>query len=384
MLLAALAADNLKAQSPPAATNSQPPPPTTEVDSRLPEVDFYFPEGELDFRLNGLIKNAFYEGQLRYNFPKGDITAFLRYRYYGFRTIYQIGVFDSLEFEALEKLDNDFQRVRGSLLLLQWPHSFHHRTSFLLELDRITSNKEEFRFSTNRTNTFLRLGYQIGTPDDDRSNAIVGETRASIRQLLTAHRKIGPRGFGWTGALTYGFDWSGGDFEYVKAEFEGLKRFELKNHMLIVARLHGGSFLDKQTVREGADIEAIDSFSIPRNEFFALDGRDNLRGLQQGLRGTEELHTTMEWFLPWFVEDQRDAIGVQWNNWYWILYGGYGTIGFDRHIYSDSNSYILDLGLGFEGSFRLKKRDFFVSAILAHAVDQGDDVEARLSIKSVH
>jgi len=35
---------------------------------------------------------AFFEGQVKYNFVKGDITAFLRYRYYGYRRTYRLSL----------------------------------------------------------------------------------------------------------------------------------------------------------------------------------------------------------------------------------------------------------------------------------------------------
>lgn len=376
---------------PPQAAQQEPPPsqPAEPPDDRrrdpdlLPSVDFYFPEGELDFRLNGLIKNAFYEGQVRYNFVEGDISAFLRYRYYGYSRTYLLGVFDEVEFEEIEKLDNDFQRVRGGLFLLQWPQSYHHRTFVLAEVDRITSNKEELRFSTNRTNTFLRIGHQIGTPNDERSNAIVGETRATVQRLFTTHRKIGPYGAGLTGALTWGNDFLG-DFDYVKAEFEALKRFDLRRDLFLVSRVHGGTFLYKQLVRDDPELEPVERYSIPRGEFFRLDGRENLKGLKERLRGTEELHATAELFFPWFVEKNRRAIGLQWQTWYWILYGGYGTIGFDREVFTDEDTYVPDIGVGFETAVALRKYTFFLSGIVAESLRGEGGVEARLSVKSYH
>lgn len=367
------------------ATSSEAAPDETSSrrsDGFLPSLDVYFPEGELDFRLNRLVKNAFFEGQIRYNFIDADISAFLRYRYYGYARTYTIGVFDVLEFENIEELDNDFERVRGGLLLLEWPHSYHRRTFLLAETDRITSNKEEFRFSTNQTNTFLRLGYQLGTPNDARSNAIVGETRASIQRLFTPLRRIGPQGAGLTGALTFSTDLLG-DFQYVKLELEGLKRFDLGRRTSLIHRVHAGTFFDEKTVeRDGDDVEPFERLSIPRTDFFRLDGRDNLRGLDQGLRGTNELHTTFELFLPWFQDAERRALGLDWKTWYWILYGGVGAVGFDTSALTDTGSYIQDLGVGFEAAFELRGYSFFVAGIVAHALGDEGALKTRLSIKS--
>lgn len=359
-------------------------PETENTTPLLPSLDFYFPEGQMDLKVHSLIKNAYYAGQVRYDFVNGDISAFLRYRYYGFGTVYQIGVFDEIEFENLQKLSNDFTRTRGSLLLLQWPHNYHSRTYLLAELDRYTSNKEEFRFSTNKTNTFIRLGHQLGTPNDRRSNAIVGETRAYTEQLFTPHQKIGPHATGLTGALTWAFNNLGGDFQYLKAEGEVVKRFELPHRTALVGRLHGGTFFYKKTVRSDPSLDPLDLLSIPRSEYFRLDGRDNLKGVAEKLRGTDQVLTTWEYFIPWFLDDQRQALHLRWQNWYWIAYAGAGAIGLDGSVATRFNNYIPDVGLGFESSVRLKNYTFFLAGVVAHALDQTGGLKARLSVKSYH
>src|SRR5947208_7932970 len=64
-------------------TEGEPLPPKATAQF-LPRLDVYFPEGDLDLRISHLINKTFFEGQVKYNFVNGDITAFLRYRYYGF------------------------------------------------------------------------------------------------------------------------------------------------------------------------------------------------------------------------------------------------------------------------------------------------------------
>ncbi len=348
----------------------------------LPRLDIYFPEGRLDLRLSRLIKNAFFEGQIKYDFVRGDISAFLRYRYYAYRSIYQLSVFDSVEFEDVEDFDNDFERVRGALFLTEWPHDYHHRTFFLAEIDRLSSSKEELRFSNNRTDTFVRVGFQRGTPDDARSNAIVGETRARAENLFTAHRKIGPSGAGFTGALTYSFDFPDADFNYLKFEFEGLKRFDLSPEAFAVARVHGGTFPHKEMVREAPEIPESDRYSIPRSVLFRLDGRENLKGVGGRRRGTEEFHSTVEFFVPWFLNRNHRFLAVDWENFYWVFYGGYGTIGFDPEVYTDFDSYYPDLGFGFEATFKLKDYTFFISGLVAQAFRDDEGLESHISIKS--
>lgn len=356
--------------------------------SLIPNLNVYFPEGELDLRVNRLVKKVFVEGQVKYNFIDGDISAFMRYRYYGYERAYQFSVFDEVEFDDLEEFSSDFERTRGILLLTEWPHSYHRRTFLLTELDRISSNKDEFIFDTGKTNLFLRLSTQIGTPSDERSNAIVGENRARVERLFTAFRDIGPGDAGLTAALTWGTDLVIGDFDYIKLELSGLKRFELPRGAFVVGRLHGGTFFDKtlldRDIGEGGRLPETGLYSIPRDEFFRLDGRDNLKGLDLRLRGTEELHNTWEVVYPWFVGESHRALKLNWQNWYWVLYGGAGTIGFDRAVISEIQDYVLDAGVGFEASFKLRDYEFFLSTLVAQAFNAEGDIQLRLALKSYH
>lgn len=357
----------------------------------LPRLEVFFPEGDVDVRVNRLVNKVFFEGQMQYNFLEGDITAFLRYRYYGYRRTFQITAFDAVEFEGLEELSDEFTRVRGLLGLIQWPHDYHHRSSLLVEIDRLISNKEELEVTANnKTNTFVRFGYQIGTPRDGRSNAIVGETRARVEELFTPVRQIGPGASGLTMAATYGFDYGPGDFDYVKLEGEALKRFRLGRSSL-VGRLHLGSFPIVDRCEDGQpgtpcetvpDLSEEDRYSTPRSELFRLDGREQLKGLDARIRGTHEIHNTWELFYPWFLDRRRKALGVEWENWYWVLYGGVGNAGFDSNVFVEPNDLIYDVGVGFESSFQLKKYKFFVGGLIAKALNGQGDVEARLSIKS--
>lgn len=350
----------------------------------LPEIDIYVPEGRLDLRLGRIVKNAFFEGQLKYDFVGGDISAFLRYRYYGYKMIYQLGLFDSVEFSDLGELDNDFERVRGLLFLTEIPHSYHYRTFFLAEVDRLQTNKQELRFSNERTNAFVRLGFQRGTPDDGRSNSIVGESRARVENLFSAHRKIGPSQTGFTAALTYSLGFAGSDFDYLKAEFEALKRFDLSPEVFVVARAHGGSFLTKEKVRQDGDLLLQDQYSIPRSELFRLDGRENLKGIDDDIFGTDEFHATVELFVPWFIERSRKFLGLEWETFYWVFYGGAGTAGFDSDVFTDFDEYFPDVGVGFEASFKLRDYTFFLGTIIAQAVRDGNDIETHVVLKSYH
>lgn len=354
----------------------------------LPQLDVYFPEGELDLRVNRLINEVFFEGQVKYNFIEGDITAFLRYRYYGNKRTTQFTVFDSIEFDDIdEDVKSEFDRVRGTLMLFQWPYNYNHRSFFLAELDRISSNRQDEGdrlLRTGDTNTFIRLGYQLGTPDEGRSSAIAGETRARSQRLFSAFREFGPGAATLTAALTYGFEIQDlSDFNYLKGELEGAKRFDLSDRSFLIGRLRGGTFIHAGRIDPAPEEprSPLDLYDIPQSEFLSVDGRADLKGIDAP-SGTDVVLTTWEFFFPWFLEEQRDFLRLEWQNWYWVLYAGAGNVGFDRDIYTDFSNYLVDAGLGFESSFRLRRYRFFISAIVAQALKGDGSVEARVSLKS--
>lgn len=351
----------------------------------VPDLEYFFPEGEFDLRLNRLIDKVFFEGQVRYDFVDGDITAFMRYRYYGFRRTYQLSVFDAIEFDDVESFDDEFERIRGVLWLTQWPHSFHRRSFLAAEVDGISSNKEELQSNDGQTNWFLRFGYQVGTPNDSRSNAIVGERRAQVERLFTPYRAIGPGDAGFTGAVTWGFEELGGDFEYLKVEVEALKRFELPKETFLIGRLHAGTFPHKPPI-EGAppDAQVSERYRIPRNELFRLDGRNNLKGLDTKDRGTEEVHTTWELLVPWFTDEERRFLKLDWRTWYWTIYAGYGNLGTTSDTFSELSEYSKDVGLGFQSSFEVRGYRFFLSALAAQELRAGAGTKVRVSFKSYH
>ena len=234
-----------------------------------------------------------------------------------------------------------------------------------------------------QTNTFFRLGYQIGTPDDARSNAIVGESRSRSQQLFTAVREIGPGDAGFTAAATYSSDRVGGDFRYLKLETESLKRFRITERTFVIGRLSAGTFvLEDRIAPADGEVVDVDQWSIPRGEYFHLDGRDNLRGVNDKIAGTKKLITTWELFFPWFIGENRSFLRAEWQNWYWVLYGGYGTVGFERQRWSDLGGYTPDVGVGFETSLKVRNYRFFIGGILAQALKDSGGVEARFSVKS--
>lgn len=346
----------------------------------LPQLDLLFPEGALDLKVSRLINKVLFEGQVRYTFVNGDITAFLRYRYYGDASTTQVEVFDQINFGHLG-LNTTFDRTRGFLVFEEWPRSYTFRTFAMAEVDRLSSNQQSALETNNFTNTFVRLGAQLGTPGDNRTQAIVGDTRSYIPNIFTAVREIGPNQFSFTSALSYGAPV--GAFDYVKLEAEALKRFDLTNSVFLVGRVHLGSFPYSRIAEADAPAtDPVDRFAIPLDELFNLGGPDNLKGVSSDLIGTQELHNTWELFFPWFVGQDHRVLDTHWQSWYWILYAGVGTLGDSSKAYTDLSSYIPDTGLGFESSVHIWRYRLFVSSIVARALKGSNHLEARLSVRS--
>jgi hypothetical protein len=171
----------------------------------------------------------------------------------------------------------------------------------------------------------------------------------------------------------------------VKFELEALKRFDITRRTFLIGRLRGGTFPKVAKAEERTlppDPDKIDLYAVPRADAFRLDGREYLKGYDNRTRGIEQLLTTWEYFFPWFLESHRSFLRLDWQNWYWILYTGIGTLGFDREVYKDFDSYIPDAGIGFESSFKLRKYRFFLSGIVAQALKGDGGLEARVSVKS--
>src|SRR5437016_3424446 len=96
-------------QTTPAPVPSQIPQPTPPLspiaasgyDRRDSLPNIYLADGRASIRLRKLIKNVLFESQIDYKFVTGDISTFLRYKYYAQNFTYKIGVFDSISFGAI-------------------------------------------------------------------------------------------------------------------------------------------------------------------------------------------------------------------------------------------------------------------------------------------
>lgn len=395
-----------KPQTPPAATGPNPPATLSDAASgalerrdALPSVNIYLPEGQASVRLRKLIRNVLFESQIDYEFVNGDISTFLRYKYYARNYTYRIGVFDSIEFPDLTSdSKQEFERVRGGLLLVGIPKDYDNRYFVLLQDDRLTFGDTDDP-DNRKNNIYMKVGYQYGTQFDERMNAIVGETRGRLTPVLTAFRDIGPQRTGLAAAITQAAELSTGDYQYTKFETEGLHRFDLTETSFIFSRLHLGAFLIRREVdavprdRDGdGDLDepaAWESYNIPRYEMFRIGGREALKSISANDEaiGTHEVHLTNELFVPIFRNKNYKTGPIYWNTMYGIGYVGAGSIGFEFGDMADSDHLAVDVGLGTEISLAVRDDfDVFLSVVVAHSLEAPEDIggtKVRFSVRTI-
>jgi hypothetical protein len=388
-----------------AQTTPPPPPPVIPAvaggDRRdsLPYVNLYLPEGQASIRLRKLIKNVLFESQIDYKFVSGDISTFLRYKYYARNFTYKIGVFDEIGFPAIEKGSLDFQRVRGGLLLFELPRDYDNRYFLLLQDDRLTFGNTG-NADNRRNNIYGKLGYQYGTPFDERMNAIVGESRGRVTPVLTAFREIGPQKTGLAAAITQSTSFATGSYKYTKLEGEALRRFDLTSTSFVVSRLHFGTMLGKQHCTLVTDITAphsgcvrtadsdlTEQFSVPLYEYFKLGGRDALKGVKDNAsRGSDEVHITGEYFVPLFRNRDFKTFVMHWNTLYGIAYAGAGGVAFHTSDMLRGNNLVADAGLGAEAALTIRDFDVLLSVLYARTVHAPDNLggsQVRFSIRTI-
>jgi hypothetical protein len=340
----------------------------------LPTVNLYIPEGQASIRLRKLIKNVLFESQIQYKFITGDISTFLRYKYYSRNYSYKLGVFDSIEFGDIgSRSTEDFQRVRGGLFLMEFPRDYNHRYFGLLQDDRLTFG-DVSRVDNRKNNIYTKFGYQYGTEFDERLNAIVGESRGRIVPVLTAFRDLGPQKFSFAAALTESAKIATGDYQYTRLESEALRRWDVSPTSFVVTRGHVGSFLTKQRFQDRPDAlyPAYERYSIPFYEMFRLGGREGLRSIKSTKDnldiGTNEIHVTGEYFVPIFRNRDFRLWALHWNTLYGIGYAGVGNVGFDFTDLAKVKDFAADAGLGIESSIAIRDFDVILSVLFAKTV----------------
>src|SRR6185436_13538263 len=355
---------------PPPSVEAPPPGPTVLSDAAsasyerretLPSVNLYLPEGEASVRLRKLIKNVLFESQIDYEFANGDISTFLRYKYYARSYTYRLSVFDSIDFPDLTSdSTREFERVRGGLLLVGVPRDYNNRYFVLVEDDSLSFGDIN-RPDNRKNNLYMKVGYQFGTQFDERMNAIVGEQRGRQTPVLTAFREIGPQKTGLAAAVTQSAALFGSDYKYTKFEAEGLRRFDVTGTSFVFSRLHVGAFLARSQVdpppvprdRDGDDdIDEDDAtpqwelYEIPQAEYFRLGGREALKSIRSNddSIGTYEAHLTNELFMPIFRNREYKVGPLYWNTLYGIVYTGAGAVGFKTKELTDTKRLVVDAG----------------------------------------
>ena len=389
----AVAAVALAQEATPPNTSTTPPPVLSGAASgtydrrdALPAVNVYLPEGQASIRLRKLIKNVLFESQIDYKFVNGDISTFLRYKYYARNFTYKIGVFDTIQFPDVGRSSKqEFERVRGGLLLLGFPRDYNNRWFALLQDDRLTFG-DTTDPDNRKNNIYGKIGYQYGTEFDERMNAIVGESRGRIIPVLTAFRDIGPQKVGLAAAVTESGKLATGDYQYTKLEMEALKRSDVTSTSFFVTRVHLGNFLTRKTINP--ELDPLHRYSIPVYEQFQLGGREALRSIssKDEATGTHEIHLTNEYFVPVFRNKDFRTSVIHWNTMYGIGYVGAGSVGFDFKTYTKLRDYVADAGLGTEISMTIRDFDVLVSVIYAHTVHAPDELsggKVRFSIRTI-
>jgi hypothetical protein len=400
-------------QPPPEATPAPPEQPPVlsraasgayERKESLPYFNLYIPEGQASVRLRKLIKNVLFESQIDYKFVSGDISTFLRYKYYATNYTYKISVFDTIGFENLGA-SAEFQRVRGGLLLTEFPRDYNHRYFWLVQDDRLTFG-DITRVDNRKNNIYTKLGYQYGTEFDEHMNSIVGESRGRIIPVLTAFRDIGPQKTSFAVALTESTSIATGDYKYTKLEGEALRRWDVTPTSFIVTRAHAGIFPIKSTIRTWCTDETnrtcgtgtpppgsivtpqLERYSIPNYELFDLGGREALLGIKatdQSL-GISEFHVTNEYFVPVFRNRDYRTYLAHWNTLYGIGYVGLGNVGFNYSAPVKPSNYVVDLGIGTEASITIRDFEVLLSAVYAHPVRAPGELRGgkfHLSIRTI-
>lgn len=370
----------------------------------FPSVNVYVPEGQASVRIRKLIKNVLFESQIDYKFVNGDVSTFLRYKYYSRYYTYKFGVFDTIGFPNIgSRSTKEFERVRGGLLLTEFPRDYNKRYFWLVQDDRLTFG-DITQVDNRKNNIYTKLGYQYGTQFDERLNAIVGETRGRIVPVLTAFREIGPQKLSLAVGLTESAKISTGDYKYMKFETEALRRWDITPASFMVTRAHIGTFLTKTTIRDwcrtvngvqqcgrgtappdAIPVPSIERYSIPAYEMFSLSGREALKSIKgrDAAAGTSELHVTNEYFVPVFRNRDYRTFRLHWNTLYAIGYVGAGNVGYSYNVPVKVRDYAVDAGLGAEASLTLRDFEVLLSLVEAHTIRAPREVKGNKILVSI-
>ncbi|MBK8594435.1 MAG: hypothetical protein IPP07_12965 [Holophagales bacterium] len=357
--------------------------PRDETLGFIPRIAVYVPEGQAEIRLSKLVRSSLYETQFEYDFVSGDIAAYLRYKYYGARQSFTISAFDRVSFAALESLALGYDRVRGLSAFVRRPVGLYGRLVLLAEVDRFNISQPDAPLGNvddGQTNLFGKAGFQWGTEDDNLGNRISGDPNDRMRNLFTVARSFGPGRRGFSIGVTYGAHLL--DYSYLKVEGEAIQAVPVGRGRL-VGRLHAGFFPYKPVGTSSGPPGGL-PYLIPGTEYFSLGGRDALKGLREAPFGTEEVHATIEAFLPVFVARNAEFLKASWDTLYAVVYVGTGNAGVGGTVYTRFGEWRQDAGLGFEVSFRILRYRVFASALAAREVGGPGSPKFLMTIRTVN
>jgi len=349
----------------------------------VPRIAVYVPEGQAEIRLSKLVRSSMYETQFLYDFVSGDIEAFLRYKYYGSRQSFTLSAFDRVSFAALESLALGYDRVRGLSAFVRRPVGLYGRFVTLAEVDRFNisqPDQPQQNVDDGQTNLFVKAGFQWGTEDDNLGNRISGDPNDRMRNLFTVARSFDSSGRGLSLGVTYGSPLL--DYDYLKVEGEAIQALPIGKGRL-VGRLHAG-FFPYKPVGPSAEPSTGRPYLIPATEYFSLGGRDALKGLREAPFGTEEMHATIEAFVPVFVARNAEFLKVSWDTLYAVVYAGTGNAGLGKKVYTRFGDWRQDAGLGFEVSFRILRYRIFAAALAAREVGGPGSPRYLMTIRTVN
>jgi hypothetical protein len=354
-----------------------------ELPGFIPRVAVFVPEGQAEIRLSKLVRSSLFETQFDYDFVSGDIAAFLRYKYYGARQSFTLTAFDRVSFAALESLSLGYDRVRGLSGFVRRPVGLYGRLVLLAEVDRFNVSSPEDpaeEADDGKVNLFGKVGFQWGTEDDDFGNRISGDPNDRVKNLFTVARAFSPGGRGLSVGVTYGAPVR--DFEYLRVEGEAIQSVRLGEGRL-VGRLHAGFFPYKPPGPPEESSAGL-PYRIPAGEYFTLGGRNALKGLRDAPFGTDEIHATVEAFVPVFVGRDAEFLKASWNTLYAVLYVGTGNAGVGREVYTQLGEWRQDAGLGFEVSFRILRYRVFAAALAACELRASASPRFLMTLRSVN
>ena len=223
-----------------AASSRAPPAAPTTAATRCPRQHLS-PRGPGQHPAAQTDPNVLFESQIDYEFVNGDISTFLRYKYYARNFTYRIGVFDSIGFPDIgSTATKEFERVRGGLLLFERaarlqqplllaaagrpPHVRRRHASRQPQEQHLHEDRLPVRHAVRRA--------------DERDRRRDARPHHSRPHRLPRHRPAEDRPRRRDHAV--GDESATGDYQYTKFEAEALRRFDITATSFIFSRLHVG------------------------------------------------------------------------------------------------------------------------------------------------